>query len=178
MTGERAIIGIDPGLNGALARYWPHNGNLQIADMPTIKVPRGNRDKSLVDEVALARLLDDWSPSATEAWLERVNAMPSIPGADGERRSMGTQSSFDFGRSYGLIRGVLAANFLIIHDVTPQSWKKTMRVASDKNQARQRASALCPRHGHLWPLKKHDGRAEAAMIALYGAGRAETARAA
>lgn len=178
MTGERAIIGIDPGLDGALARYWPITGNLQIADMPTVSVRKGAKLRRLVDEIGLARLVDEWAPSATFVWLEQVNAMPSIPGADGERRTMGAQSSFGFGRSYGLIRGVCAANFLTIQDVTPQSWKKALRVAGDKDQARQRASALFPRHAHCWPLKKHDGRAESAMIALYGAGRAETARAA
>ena len=165
---ERAIIGIDPGLDGALARFWPVSGRLEIADMPTLKIGKGQSDKRSIDEYALAGLVDAWAPTAACIWLELVSAMPSIPGADGQRRSMGATSAFNFGRSLGLIRGVCVANFLTIHDVTPGSWKKALKVAAEKDHARHRAGVLFPRHGGLWPLKKHHGRAEAALIALYG----------
>jgi len=168
MPGERAIIGIDPGLGGALARLWPASQILQIADMPTLNVGKGKSNKRVIDEYALARLIDDWAKDSACVWLEQVGVRPGEGGV----------GAFTFGRGYGLVRGICAANFLTIHDVTPQSWKKTLRVAGDKDQARQRASALFPRHAQHWNLKKHDGRAEAAMIALYGAGRIETVRAA
>lgn len=169
MAGERAIIGIDPGLDGALARYWPGSNGLQVVDMPTVTIVKGTTKKRRVDEVALARIMDDWAPTSTDVWLELVNAMPSIPDADGHRRSMGTQSSFVFGLRYGLIRGVCAANFLRIHDVTPGVWKKALGVRGDKNQSRARATVHFPEHAQHWPLVKHDGRAEAALIAVYGA---------
>lgn len=168
MTGERAIIGIDPGLGGALARYWPKSQALQIADMPTLNVGKGKSNKRVIDEYALARLIDDWAPSAACVWLEQVGVRPGEGGV----------GAFTFGRGYGLIRGICAANFLTIHDVTPQSWKKTLRVAGDKDQARQRAAALFPRHAQHWTRKCDDGRAEASMIALYGAGRQLTEAAA
>ena len=172
MAVERAIIGIDPGLDGALARYWPENGRLQIADMPTVKIGKGKSDKRAIDEYALAGFLDDWAETASCVWLEQVTAMPSIPGADGQRRSMGSASAFNFGKGYGLIRGVSAANFLPIHDVNSKSWKRALKVNADKEHARYRAGVLLPRHGGLWPLKKHHGRAEAALIALYGSQQA------
>lgn len=149
-----AFLGIDPGLTGALALYYP-DGSLEIQDMPVYEL----KTKRAVDEYALARILDDWSTRTREVWLEQVGVRP------GE----GAVGAFTFGRGYGLLRGICCSNFLTIHDVTPSVWKRALKVTGDKDEARQRASALLPRHGRLWPLKKHDGRAEAALIALYGA---------
>jgi hypothetical protein len=149
------ILGIDPGLSGALAFYEPATGALDTYDMPTFRVGT----KTAIDEYGLARLIDSWSPRVGEVWLELVGVRP------GE----GAVGAFSFGRGYGTLRGICAANFLTIHDVTPKAWKTALKVSGDKDEARARASALFPRHGGLWPLKKHDGRAEAALIALYGA---------
>jgi hypothetical protein len=162
-----AILGIDPGKTGALALY-DVDGTLEVEDVPTFKVD----GKTSIDEAGLARIVDNWSTRISEVWLELVNGMPSIGGKGGARRSMGAQSAFNFGRSYGLIRGVCAANFLTVVDVTPGSWKRGMGVpgkVSGGDAARLRASQLLPRHAHLWPLKKHIGRADAVLIALYGA---------
>lgn len=174
MSGS-AFLGIDPGVTGALALYDPDAATLEIADVPVFKVA----GKSLVDEQALARIVDDWSGSICEVWLELVNGMPSIPGPDGKRRGMGAQSAFNFGRTYGLIRGICAANFLPIMDVTPGVWKRSLgvpgKVSGGDDAGRMRASQLMPRHAGLWTLKKHHGRADAALIALYAARQNERA---
>lgn len=149
------ILGIDPGLSGALALYDPTDATLEILDMPVFQL----KTKRQVDEYALARIIDDWSPRTREVWLELVGVRP------GE----GAVGAFTFGKGYGLIRGICAANFLTIIDVTPASWKGAMKVRGDKDESRLRASVLMPRQAHLWPLKKHDGRAEAALIARHGA---------
>jgi crossover junction endodeoxyribonuclease RuvC len=52
--------------------------------------------------------------------------------------------------------------------VRPNIWKKAIGCPKDKDMARMLASRLLPQHSDNWPLKKHDGRAEAALIALYG----------
>lgn len=167
-----AFLGIDPGVTGALARYEPETGALEVADIPTLKVS----GKTLIDEHALARIVDDWSSSIREVWLELVNAMPSV---GGERRGMGAQSAFNFGRTYGLIRGVCAANFLIVVDVTPGTWKRGLgvpgKVSGGDDAGRLRASQLLPRHSGLWTRKKDGGRADAALIALYAARQHERA---
>lgn len=150
-------LGIDPGLSGALALY--EDGALEIHDIPVLTIGT----KRQIDEYALARLIDSLSSRIGCVWLEQVGTRP------GE----GAVGAFSFGKGYGLIRGICAANFLTINDVTPQVWKRALRVSGDKDESRARASALFPRFGQLWPLKKHDGRAEAAMIALYGAQRGE-----
>lgn len=167
------VIGIDPGLSGALALYDSALDTLDVRDMPVFEL----KTKRVVDEYALARIVDEWSQEKAEVWLELVNAMPSIPGADGKRRSMGAQSAFAFGRGYGVVRGVCAANFLPIHDATPASWKSAMGVKGSKDEGRQRATILLPAHAHHWPLKKHHGRADSTLIALYGARSLERAAA-
>ena len=68
-----------------------------------------------------------------------------------------------------LLYGVVAGRKLTIERVAPQKWKRALAVPADKDGARARASVLLPKHSGHWPLKKHDGRAEAALIALYGA---------
>jgi crossover junction endodeoxyribonuclease RuvC len=80
----------------------------------------------------------------------------------------GHVGAFAFGRGFGIIETALAAADLPFSCVRPQVWKKRLGVTADKDQARQRATQLLPRGASLWPLKKHDGRAEAALIALYG----------
>jgi len=106
----------------------------------------------------LARIIDAWAVEIHEVWIETVSARP------GE----GVASSFNFGRSYGSLRATCTANFLKVRECSPRSWKRSMGLAADKEASRQRASAEFPRFAHLWALKKHHGRAEAALIALYG----------
>lgn len=148
-----AILGIDPGLSGALALY-DADGSLEVLDIPTLQL----RTKRVIDEYALARIIDDWSSRVREVWLEQVGVRP------GE----GAVGAFTFGRGYGCLRGICAANFLSIVDVTPATWKVAMKVRGDKDESRRQASAMFPRYADRWALKKHDGRAEAALIALHG----------
>jgi hypothetical protein len=157
------ILGIDPGLSGALALY-DVDGSLEVMDIPTLQM----RTKRVIDEYALARIVDNWSSRVREVWLEQVGVRP------GE----GAVGAFTFGRGYGALRGICAANFLTIMDVTPATWKAALQVRGDKDESRLRASTLFPRHGGMWPLKKHDGRAEAALIALHGMRQMNLGRAA
>ena len=149
------ILGIDPGLDGALAFYTPSTGSLDVLDMPTLQLK-----KRVIDEYQFARLIDERAKDIAEAWLEQVATRP------GE----GAVGAFAFGRGYGFIRGVLAANFIPIRDVTPAVWKKASRLTGlPKDASRGRASELFPRHCGLFSRKKDDGRSDAVLIAHYGA---------
>lgn len=152
------ILGIDPGLSGALAFYYPETGALDVIDMPTIK-SGGAKGKNEVDRTALALLIDSSSASIAHCFLEKVGVRP------GE----GAGGAFSFGTGYGMLLGILAANFVPLTLTTPAVWKKAMGCTGDKEQSRARASDILPRHASKWPLKKHDGRAEAAVLAVYGA---------
>lgn len=149
-----SVIGIDPGLNGAIA-HLSKRGVLQIWDMPTFQIVRGGKNKREVDEASVADILADLTGTC---YLEKVGAMPG----------QGSSSMFSFGQSYGILRGAIAALEMPRELVPPQTWKAELKVKKGKDAARLRATELMPEYSNLWPLVKHDGRAEAALIAYYG----------
>lgn len=154
------ILGIDPGLSGALAFYDPEANTLVIHDMPTFTVSVNKKQRRILDDAKLAGTISSAVLyDLTEAFVENVHSMPE----------QGVASSFKFGVCFGVIRGVLASNFVSVRYIEPSVWKRHFKLTADKDAARRRASELLPQHAHLWPLKKHDGRAEAALIAYYGA---------
>jgi crossover junction endodeoxyribonuclease RuvC len=156
------ILGIDPGLDGALALYDPATAALQVEDMPTFTLPKGKGERREVDAYALGRIIGDWSQSIKAVWLEHVSSSPQ----------QGVTSAFTFGRSYGVVEGVCAANFLSMVKVTPQAWKRHYGLkggVQNKDASIAKASSLLPRSTGFWTRKKDNGRAEAALIALYGA---------
>ena len=158
-----AILGIDPGLSGAIALYLPESDTLFVADVPTHELKRNGKLRREPDVQGICNIVADCALRHTlTVWIEHVSAMP------GE----GAVGAFTFGKIVGLLTGVCAANRLVIERVTPSVWKRALAVPSDKDGARARASQLMPAHSRNWPLKRHDGRAEAALIALYGAQKA------
>ena len=151
----RIVLGIDPGLSGALARLTA-SGDLTIWDMPVLQVERNGRVRRDLDLAMLVATIRE--ASATEAWLERVGAMPG----------QGVSSMFAFGRAVGQVEAAITACGLPLTHVTPQLWKRSLTVPAGKDAARLRASQLMPAYAGEWRLAKHDGRAEAALIALHG----------
>jgi hypothetical protein len=150
MTGPCCILGVDPGVSGAIAFYFPaHPDRVAVEDMPSAA---GD-----VDAVTLAKRIAAMGPDL--AFLERVNAMPG----------QGVSSTFKFGRAYGVALGVIGAAAIPLHLVTPSKWKGHLRLSSDKEQARAMALRLFPACSEHFKRKKDHGRAEAALIARYGA---------
>lgn len=147
------IVGIDPGLSGALA--WYDGETLTVEDMPTLSLTRGGKAKRAVDGSRLAALL---RPRVDHVVIERVAAMPK----------QGVSSVFSFGQTYGLILGVVAALQIPHTTVPPATWKRALGVPKAKDGARARATELLPEWADRWARAKDDGRAEAALIALYG----------
>lgn len=151
------ILGIDPGLNGAVALVELHTGELvEVFDMPTLTL----KGKRTINEYGLAQIVDDYSQAIRDAWIERTWPRPT------DRLNI----AFDFALAYGLARGVVAASFIPLHDASPQAWKRAMGIpaGADKDASRHAASLIWPRAHIRWPAKRHHGRAEAALIAAYG----------
>jgi crossover junction endodeoxyribonuclease RuvC len=152
------IVGIDPGLSGALFFLNPDNPVTGEAfDIPTHLLTRGGKNKREIDIAGLIGILA--ARRLTHAFVEQVGSMPG----------QGVSSVFAFGKCFGILLGVLAARSVPLTLVAPVRWKRALNVPKAKDAARARASQLMPQAAHQWPLKKHDGRAEAALIALYGA---------
>jgi hypothetical protein len=143
------ICGIDPGVSGAVAFYFPMVNRLSVDDVP---VAGGE-----INTAELARLIRIHRP--TLAVLEKAQCMPKN----------GAVSMFNYGRSYGDVRGVVGALEVPIHFVTPATWKRHLGLSSDKEECRLRAIQLFPAVAENFKLKRHHGRAEAALIAYFGA---------
>jgi hypothetical protein len=78
---------------------------------------------------------------------------------------------FSFGMTTGaILQGLICQNFVVNH-VEPRQWRKDLQVRKGKDGSMQRASELLPQHIEHWKARKHNGRAEAALIALYGLNR-------
>ena len=152
------IIGIDPGLTGAVA-VLPEG---LFFDTPTASVKKGGKKVYLVaDMVAIfnAYVFDASFPD-THVYIEDVHAMPG----------QGVSSTFSFGRGYGLWEGIVAALGIPYTLVSPVRWKRAMMdgMGKEKGASRVRAGQLFPRFvGQLTRVKDH-GRADALLIAEYG----------
>lgn len=151
------ILGIDPGASGGLAFFNIERGLLDVFDMPIVEVKRGNRNKKEVSPQMLQAIIGARRVHA--AYLEKVGAMPG----------QGVSSMFQFGRSVGMIEGVLATLLIPTSYVTPQKWQKEVGARGGKDASRARAAELFPAYAANFQRKKDDGRADAALIAFYGA---------
>lgn len=151
------ILGIDPGVSGAFAFFDINNGNLTVVDMPFGIVERNGKTKKEVSP----HLLYDIIASREIAFsvIERVGAQPG----------QAASSMFQFGRSVGMIEGALAALRRPVHYVAPPVWRRVAGVRGGKDGSRARAMEVFPAFAPLFGRKKDDGRAEAALIAYYGA---------
>lgn len=157
------IIGVDPGAFGAVAIVDTETTDLVMIDMPTLKVKRGPRLVNQVDAASLAEALRPYASEIHHAYVEKTWSMAG----------QGVASSFAFGRAGGVLEGVLAGLGISATLVTPQTWTKSMRRFGGKDASRERAVELFPEYAKTFSRKKDDGRADAALIAVWGIQNAE-----
>jgi crossover junction endodeoxyribonuclease RuvC len=156
-----AILGIDPGLDGAIAWIFPDRAEARVTPL----LPAGKAGKRRFDVAAMVELLGAYPVEL--AILEAVSAAP-VAG-----RVQGTTSMFGFGRGVGLWEGILAALRIPHQAVPPQSWKKVVLAGTARDkpaaiafaQARYPAVSLLPTSRCRVP---HDGLADAICLAEYG----------
>jgi len=151
------ILGIDPGLSGALAFLNVEDGILDIVDMPTVSITRNGKTKNEVSAPMLASVIR--ARQVDSAIIEKVGAM----------RGQGTSSMFSFGRSVGMVEGVLAGLMIPVDYVTPQRWQKSIGVRDGKDGSREIAARLFPAYAAMFMRKKDNGRSDAALIAYWAA---------
>lgn len=138
------ILGIDPGKAGAVAVLDTETNRVTTHDMPGT-----TRDlHNLIADLPIIRI----------AIVEK----PFYPPTNG------TANAGKKGEAYGVLIGALEWRDIPFREVRPEEWKRSLNVPTDKNAARQRANQFFPDDADQWPLVKHDGRAEAALIAWYG----------
>ena len=148
------VMSIDPGLSGALAVFID-DVLIDVVDMPTHELSRNGKAKRQIAAADLAGIFTQHDPR--HVIVEKVSAMPG----------QGVTSMFSFGRSLGIIEGIIAAYNISVTFVTPGVWTKGIGRGAGKDASRARACELYPAHQKQFARVKDDGRADAVLIGAW-----------
>ena len=151
------IIGIDPGLSGGIA-ILEDNKIKKLFDMPVM--PDGKKNKRQLNSALLVKLIKDniENLEKTVMIVEQVNAMPG----------QGVTSMFNFGQTFGAIKGICAALGLPIFFVRPAKWKKHFElINSSKDASRTKAIEMYPSASEQLSRKKDVNKSDAILIARF-----------
>jgi crossover junction endodeoxyribonuclease RuvC len=151
------LCGADVGLSGALAFIDTATpSTVETFDLPVHLLSRDGKKKRELDASGLLAILT--SRRIGHAFIEQQNALPG----------QGLSSTFALAKCYGIVIGLIVASGIPYTLVAPIRWKKAMGVSRDKDASRARASQLLPASALQWRFKKDHGKAESALIALFG----------
>ena len=151
------IFGIDPGLSGAIA-ILEKKKVLNLFDMPVMA--EGKKNKKQLNSAQLVNIIRENSIGDDEiaVVVEQVNAMPG----------QGVTSMFNFGQTFGAIKGVCAALNLPIFFVRPSKWKKYFElINSSKDSSRTKVIEMYPSLSSQLAKKKDVNKSDAILIARY-----------
>ncbi len=153
----RRIIGIDPGLSGAIA-ILDSSKVIGIFDMPVMA--EGKKNKRQLNSAQLVNIINEHisNNDETAVVVEQVNAMPG----------QGVTSMFNFGQTFGAIKGVCAALKLPIFFVRPSKWKKHFElINSSKDSSRTKVIEMYPSLSNQLSKKKDVNKSDAILIARF-----------
>ena len=151
------IIGIDPGLNGAIV-IMENNKVLSVFDMPVMS--EGKKNKRQLNSAQLVRIIKENTLANDDinVVVEQVNAMPG----------QGVTSMFNFGQTFGSIKGICAALNLPIFYVRPNKWKKHFElINSSKDASRTKVIEMYPTLSNDLAKKKDVNKSDAILIARF-----------
>tara|TARA_B100000131_G_scaffold305154_1_gene330856 strand:+ start:715 stop:1203 length:489 start_codon:yes stop_codon:yes gene_type:complete len=153
------IIGIDPGISGAIC-FFENGMVIDVIDMPTMADGKKNKkqinSRQIFNEISLR--IKDYSIDNINVVVEQVSAMPG----------QGVTSMFNFGQSFGVIKGICAAMELPIFFVRPTKWKKYFDLINcSKDASRTKAIEAFPSTSHLLSKKKDANKADAILISSF-----------
>ena len=151
------IIGIDPGLSGGIA-ILDDSKIFDIFDMPIMS--EGKKNKNQLNSAQLVNIIKRHILPNKETFVivEQVSAMPG----------QGVTSMFNFGQTFGSIKGICAALGLPIFYVRPAKWKKHFElINSSKDASRTKVIEMYPSISSRLTKKKDVTKADAILIARY-----------
>ena len=153
------IIGIDPGISGSIC-FFEDGKILDVIDMPTMT--DGKKNKRQVNGAQIFNeILKKVKKIETQnirVIIEQVSAMPG----------QGVTSMFNFGQSFGVIKGICSAMELPIFYIRPAKWKKHFNlINSEKDASRTKAIEMFPKISNKLSRKKDNNKADAILIAQY-----------
>lgn len=161
---SKYIVGIDPGLSGALSIITRNGEFKDVIDIPIMAKSKGaGHVKNCVNPKGVFDEISKWTkslpPNSITVYMENVSSRPGD----------GAAGAFSFGDTFGSLKAVCACLDLSLNLVTPAAWKSYYKLGSDKEVARAFAISQFPAASEFLKRKKDHDRAEALLIALYGA---------
>ena len=153
------IIGIDPGISGSIC--FLEDGIINdVLEMPTMTEGKKNKKQvngsQIYNEISLR--IKTYEKKNIKVVIEQVSAMPG----------QGVTSMFNFGQSFGILKGICSAMQLPIYFVRPAKWKKYFNlINSEKDASRTRAIEIFPYFSSNLSKKKDSNKADAILIASY-----------
>ena len=153
------IIGIDPGISGAIC-FFEDGKILEVVEMPTMT--DGKKNKRQVNGAQIYNeILKNVKKNEKQdirVIIEQVSAMPG----------QGVTSMFNFGQSFGILKGICSAMHLPVYYVRPAKWKKYFNlINSEKDASRTRAIEIFPYFSSQLSKKKDNNKADAILIASF-----------
>ena len=152
------IIGIDPGISGSIC-FFKDGRILDVIEMPTMT--DGKKNKRQVNGSQIYNEISERvnkSDKQIRVVIEQVSAMPG----------QGVTSMFNFGQSFGILKGICSAMQLPMFFVRPAKWKKYFNlINSEKDASRTRAIEIFPYFSSQLSKKKDSNKADAILIASF-----------
>ena len=151
------IFGIDPGVSGAIC-VLKEGKILEVYEMPTMIDGKKNKRQVNGAEVTNIFLKELNKENAAKVVVEHVTAMPG----------QGVTSMFNFGQSFGVLKGICAALKLPIYFVRPVKWKKHFNlIKTNKDASRTKVIEIFPYISSKISRKKDSNKADSILIAKY-----------
>ena len=153
------IIGIDPGISGSICFFQDGKIN-DVVEMPTMT--EGKKNKKQVNGSQIFNEISNRTKKIDRedirVVIEQVSAMPG----------QGVTSMFNFGQSFGILKGICSAMQLPMYFVRPAKWKKYFNlINSEKDASRARAIEIFPYFSSQLSRKKDSNKADAILIASF-----------
>ena len=153
------IIGIDPGISGSIC-FFEDGKILDVLEMPTMNDGKKNKKQvngaQIYNEISTK--IRGIEKQNLRVIIEQVSAMPG----------QGVTSMFNFGQSFGILKGICSAMQLPMYFVRPAKWKKYFGlIKSEKDASRTKAIEMFPYFSSQLSKKKDSNKADAILIASF-----------
>ena len=153
------IIGIDPGISGSIC-FLDNGKILEVIEMPVMTDGKKNKKQVNGSQVynEITKRIKQFEKNQIRVVIEHVSAMPG----------QGVTSMFNFGQSFGILKGICTAMQLPMYFVRPAKWKKYFNLLnSEKDASRTRAIEIFPYFSSQLSRKKDSNKADAILIASF-----------
>ena len=153
------VIGIDPGISGSIC-FFQDGKIIDVVEMPTMIEGKKNKKQvngsQIFNEISIK--IKNIDKKDIKVVIEQVSAMPG----------QGVTSMFNFGQSFGILKGICSAMQLPMYFVRPAKWKKYFNlINSEKDASRTRAIEIFPYFSSQLSRKKDSNKADAILLASF-----------